>query len=114
MTIVLQNSPCPPSRWTWAFLCAVKPIVRLAAALPLLLNLLQAAGCGRGPHAELPLHVQIAEVDRGTRETIEVEAVALGDADLESLAYVNNVQALLFDNADSEFSAAGLQNLGRL
>jgi hypothetical protein len=80
----------------------------------LLLGLIQASSCSRSEPPELPLHIQVAEVDRGTRETIQVEAVALGDVDLESLAYVAGLQNLLFDNPDSQFSAAGLASLSRL
>src|SRR5204863_9456816 len=70
--------------------------------------------CSRSSPPELPLHAQVAEVDAGTRETILVEKVALGDVDLDSLAFVTGLQNLLFDNPDSQFSAAGLASLRRL
>jgi len=72
------------------------------------------AACVHNAPGEPPLHVQVAEVDRGTRETIQVEATALGDADLESLAFVTGVQNLLLDSPNSQFSASGLANLSRL
>src|SRR4051794_15750694 len=73
-----------------------------------------AVGCAASPPPELPLRAQIAEVDRGTRETIHIETVALGDVDLDSLAYVTGLQTLLFDNPNSQFSATGLASLHRL
>jgi hypothetical protein len=80
----------------------------------LVIALVGSSGCRHGEPAEPPLHVQVAEVDRGIRETIQVEAVALGDADLDSLAYVTGLQNLLFDNPHNQFSAAGLASLHRL
>src|SRR4051794_24878840 len=155
MTIVSQNSPCAPSRWTWAFCCADEAPLRPAFAALLfvlpwshalrgttllrcsasffvlgagldsffaawysrglfLILLAAAASCSRSEPREPPLHAQIAEVDLGTRETIQIEAVALGDVDLDSLAYVTGLQTLLFDNPDSQFSATGLASLHRL
>jgi hypothetical protein len=114
MMIVLKNSPCPRLPWTWAFFRAASAWLRLALGAALLFAILESSGCRHGERAELPLHVQAAECDRGTRETIQVEAFALGDTDLESLAYVTGLQSLLFDNPANQFSADGLASLSRL
>jgi hypothetical protein len=114
MTIVSQNGPCTPSRWTWAFCCADNARFPSPFAALLFIALINSLGCSRREPPELPLHAQVAEVDRGTRETIQIEAVALGDVDLDSLAYVTGLQNLLLDNPNSQFSSTGLANLHRL
>jgi hypothetical protein len=114
MTIVSQNSPCPRLPRTWAFCCADNARFPAPFAALLFIALINGSGCSRNQPPELPLHVQIAEVDRGTRETIQIEAVALGDVDLGSLAYVTGLRNLLLDNPNSQFSTTGLASLHRL
>src|SRR6185369_15734766 len=107
-------SPCPRSSWTWAFLCAAISPCGSTIVAALGIGLVAASACGRREPAELPLLVQVAEVDSGTRETILVEKVALGDVDLLSFAYVKRLKDLLLDNPDSIFTAAGVADLGSL
>lgn len=114
MTISENTSPCPRLRRAWAFFRAAAWPRRLAAGAALLLAAVSFTGCGRSETSELPLYLQAAEVDAGTRDTILVEKVALGDVDLDSLAYVTGLQNLLCDNPDSQFTAAGLNALTRL
>lgn len=85
----------------------------------LLLCTLALGGCfpiakPRVEDREQSLASQIISVRAGESDVIQVERVALADADLAALADLPNLHSLLLDHSGNQISAAGIRHLQKL
>jgi len=74
---------------------------------------LMLTGCGSAP-SEPTLAEQIASVRAGQSDRIQVEQALLTDDDLRQITRLGPLRELLLDNADSRFTAAGIDEINGL
>jgi hypothetical protein len=93
--------------------------VKSAASICLLVLPIAVSGCGAKAEqedgaSEQALAAQIAAVQEGASDTIQLEHTPLTDRDLAAIGELRNLRVLQLDDARAQFTAAGIAQLSKL